>query len=626
MADTSAWPLLKEAIGDFRRTWPQLVLTDLLARILAVVIIAPAVGLLVKLFLWRTSTGVVTDEAIVSFLLHPFGMAALVVIAAVSLGVLFAETGQLMVIGFGALEDRRVTWLDALLYAYRRAVALVHLAGAGLVRLLLISAPFLAAGGGVYWLLIRTHDINYYLARKPPVFMAAAVAVGLLLTVLALIIASKIASWLLALPMVLFERMGGKQALQTSDATTRPQRRKLTLWLLGWLALTALLSAAVTTAVGWLGGLVVSRGVSNLGFLLIGLSLVIIVAGIANLAVSVFTTVLFPLLVLRIYRSMAGPGQLQPEIGAPGSLTDRASFRVPGKIVLAGGIAAAVLAVVGFTMAVHDPDWEDPTQIIAHRGGAAVAPENTMAAFERGLADGADWLELDVQENADGTVVVEHDSDFMRAAGARLEVWQATDADLTDLDIGSAFAPEFADQRVPTLREVLLLAKGKAGVFIELKYYGHDVSLEEKVVEIVEETGMTDHIVIMSLNYDGVRKTAGLRPDWTYGLLNAVAIGDLTRLEVDFLAQTAKNTTVPMIRRTHRRGMKTYPWTIDDPVQMWVMMSRGADGIITDRVALANRVKELRAEVTPVGRFIIWIAGEIGLLRGMDGTSSEEDA
>ena len=72
--------------------------------------------------------------------------------------------------------------------------------------------------------------------------------------------------------------------------------------------------------------------------------------------------------------------------------------------------------------------------------------------------------------------------------------------------------------------------------------------------------------------------------------------------------------------------MKTYPWTIDDPVQMWVMMSRGADGIITDRVALANRVKELRAEVTPVGRFIIWIAGEVGLLRGMDGTSSEENA
>jgi glycerophosphoryl diester phosphodiesterase len=420
--------------------------------------------------------------------------------------------------------------------------------------------------------------------------------------------------------------MGGRQALQASNVTTRPQRRKLTLWLLGWLALTALLSTAVTTVVGWLGGLVVSRGVSNLSFLLIGLSLVIVVAGVANLAVSVFTTVLFALLVVRIYRSIAGPGELRPEIGAPSSLTGRAVLRVPGKIVLAAGIAVAVLAVVGFTVAVDDPDWEDPTQIIAHRGGAWVAPENTMAAFDRGIADGADWIELDVQENADGTVVVEHDRDFMRSAGARLEVWQATDADLAELDIGSSFAPEFAGQRVPTLREVLELARGKVGVFIELKYYGRDVNLEEKVIELVEETGMTDHVVIMSLNYDGVLKTASLRPDWTYGLLNAVAIGDLTRLDVDFLALTANNTTVPMIRRIHRQGMKSYPWTINNPVQMWAMMSRGADGIITDRVALANRVKELRAEVTPVGRFIIWIAGEVGLLRGMDETSSEENA
>ena len=622
----SVHSLVRESLRDFRRTWPQLALTDLLARTLAVVIIAPLVGLLGKLFLWRTATGVVTDEAIVSFLLHPFGMASLVVMVAVSLGVLFAETGQLMVIGFGAVEDRQVTWLDALNYASRRVVALVHLAGAGFVRLLLISLPFLAAGGGIYWLLIRTHDINYYLAQKPPEFKVAVVGIGILLTTLALIILRKIAGWLLALPMVLFERAGGRQALAASDAVTHPHRWKLAMWLLGWLVFSALLSTAVTAVIGWLGGLAVSHHNSNLAMLLIGLTLVIIIAGIANLAVSVLTTVLFPLLVVRLYRSIAGPGEMRPAISTPGSLGERASIRVPGKLVLAAGISAAVLAVVGFSLAVDDPDWVDPAQIIAHRGGAWVAPENTMAAFERGIKDGADYIELDVQEDADGTVVIAHDRDFMRAAGASIEVWHATQEDLADIDIGSWFAPEFADQRVATLRQVLELAKGRTGVFIELKYYGHDVSLEEKVVALVEETGMTDDIVIMSLSYDGVRTAAALRPDWTYGLLNAVAIGDLTRLDVDFLALTAKATTLPMIRRTHRRGMKIYPWTINDPVQMWVMMSRGADGIITDRVALANRVKELRTEVTPVGRFIIWIAGETGLLRGMDGSSSEEDA
>ncbi len=618
--------MLKDALRDVRRTWPQLVLTDLLARILAVILIAPAVGLLIKLFLSRTATGVVTDEAIVSFLLHPLGLTALVVVGAVSVGVLFAETGQLMVIGFGATEDRRVTWLDAFAYSFRRAMALVELAGLALVRLMTISVPFLAAAGGIYWLLIRTHDINYYLARKPPEFVAAVVAVGLLVALLAFIVISKIAAWILSVPMVLFEGMSGRRALEASQKATRAHRRKLTLWLTGWILTASALSAAVTTVVGWMGGFAISIDRSNLGLLLVSLGAVIVISGLANLAVSVAVTVLFPILVVRVYRSMAGPGHLRPEISTPGTLGDRASFTVPGKRIFAVGIVALVAAGVGISFAVHDPDWQDPTEIIAHRGGAAVAPENTMAAFGRAITDGADWLELDVQENADGAVIVAHDRDFMRSAGARLEVWKATTENLAGLDIGSFFAPEFSDQRVPTLRQVLELAKGRVGVFIELKYYGHDIDLERKVVELVEQTGMTSQVVIMSLDYDGVIRASALRPDWTFGLLNAVAIGDVTRLDVDFLALTGKATTLSMIRRSHHRGLKIYPWTIDDPAQMWVMMSRGVDGIITDDVALANRVKEVRAEVTPIGRLVVWIAGEVGLLRGVKAASPEDNA
>jgi len=64
--DESPWSILKKSLRDLRRTWPQVVLTDLLSRVLAVVIIAPLVSLLVRLFLWRTATGVLTDETIVS--------------------------------------------------------------------------------------------------------------------------------------------------------------------------------------------------------------------------------------------------------------------------------------------------------------------------------------------------------------------------------------------------------------------------------------------------------------------------------------------------------------------------------------------------------------------------------
>ena len=192
----SARTILVQSLRDFRRTWPQLILTDLLARVLGIVVLTPVVGLLLNVFLATTATGVVTDGAIVGFLLHPTGLAALLVVCTVSLAILFAETGQLMVIGFGSIEDRRATWLEALKYAFGRARALIDLAWFAVVRLLLISLPFLAAVGALYWFLLRTYDINYYLTQKPPVFLAVVVIAGLLLTVMALLIIIRIVVWM----------------------------------------------------------------------------------------------------------------------------------------------------------------------------------------------------------------------------------------------------------------------------------------------------------------------------------------------------------------------------------------------------------------------------------------------
>ena len=129
---------------------------------------------------------------------------------------LFAETGVLMVIRFGAIEERRVTWLEAVRYAFKRVLKLVYIVWFAVVRLLLIALPFLVAVGVLYWLLLQKYDINYYLTEKPPEFQAATVIAGVLLTVMAVVFIIKIAGWLLALPMVLFEATRGKKALRAS--------------------------------------------------------------------------------------------------------------------------------------------------------------------------------------------------------------------------------------------------------------------------------------------------------------------------------------------------------------------------------------------------------------------------
>jgi glycerophosphoryl diester phosphodiesterase len=161
---------------------------------------------------------------------------------------------------------------------------------------------------------------------------------------------------------------------------------------------------------------------------------------------------------------------------------------------------------------------------------------------------------------------------------------------------------------------------------IELKYYGHDRNLESRVADIVEQTGMESDIMIMSLKIDGLRKVVALRPAWTRGLLNTASIGDLTQLDLNFLALNSMAASTAMIHRAHKQGMKVFVWTVNDPVQMSVMMSRGVDGIITDEPALAHQVMELRKQLSPFGRLVVWIAGETGLLQGVDKFSTEEDA
>jgi len=173
--------------------------------------------------------------------------------------------------------------------------------------------------------------------------------------------------------------------------------------------------------------------------------------------------------------------------------------------------------------------------------------------------------------------------DARHAAAARgidLKVWDATLDDLAEIDIGSWYDPAYADQRTPTLGQVLEAARGHGKVLIELKYYGHDVALEARVAEIVDAAGMAGEIAVMSLKIPGVRKMQALRPDWAHGILAATALGDLSALEADFLAVNTGQVSLGLIERVHARGRKLYVWTVDDPLAVSRMISSGSEEVV----------------------------------------------
>jgi glycerophosphoryl diester phosphodiesterase len=236
-----------------------------------------------------------------------------------------------------------------------------------------------------------------------------------------------------------------------------------------------------------------------------------------------------------------------------------------------------------------------------------------MASILQAIDDKADWVEIDVQESQDGVVVVAHDSDLKKVAGVGVKIWEATAEELQAIDIGSYFGPEFKDQRVPTLADVLEACRGRVGVNIELKYYGHNQNLEQKVVDLVEQHQMAGQIVIMSLEAAGVQKVKQLRPQWTVGLLTAVVAGDLTRTDVDFLAVNTNLATASFVRSAHAKQKKVHVWTVNDVITMSMMISRGADNLITDHPGLARQVLRERAAMSPAERLLTELAFLFGV-------------
>jgi glycerophosphoryl diester phosphodiesterase len=109
-----------------------------------------------------------------------------------------------------------------------------------------------------------------------------------------------------------------------------------------------------------------------------------------------------------------------------------------------------------------------------------------------------------------------------------------------------------------------------------------------------------------------------MRPDWTYGLLTTVNLGDPTTFDVEFLAVNAVAATRGFVERAHRAGREVYVWTVNDPYLMSALMSRDVDGIITDDPGLAREVLRIRSEMDPVQRLLLGIGAEVGVFSMSD--------
>ena len=240
---------------------------------------------------------------------------------------------------------------------------------------------------------------------------------------------------------------------------------------------------------------------------------------------------------------------------------------------------------------------------IAHRGGAALAPEATLPAFENAVAIGADILEMDARRTADGVVVLMHDASVDRTTDGSGAVIDMTFAELQQLDAGYHFTPDDGATypfrgtgvTVATLDEVLSAFPDRY-FMIEIKDDRRTVPL---VLAMIESRGLADRVVLASF-YDEILadvRVAAPEIRTSMSLAEQVAFSNLTEADEPsysapgaFLQPPLDLITDADIARAHRHGLVVHVWTVNDRLEMSDLLARGVDGIITDDPMLLRDV------------------------------------
>lgn len=226
--------------------------------------------------------------------------------------------------------------------------------------------------------------------------------------------------------------------------------------------------------------------------------------------------------------------------------------------------------------------------IVSHRGAAAIAPENTLAATRIAIEQGADFIEVDLQLTSDREVVLMHDPDLDRTTNGHGRVSDRTLAEVRSLDAGSWFAKSFAGEPVPTLAEFIdVIETAPTSAMMELKgeWTGADI---DPVVELLREHGMTNRVVLESFEVGTLILLHEQAPEFARMLLtrdldeNALEVA----LDVEVSAVGAReelfDESPEVASQIRSLGMGALVYTLNDEESWDRAVARGNDLIITD--------------------------------------------
>ena len=225
--------------------------------------------------------------------------------------------------------------------------------------------------------------------------------------------------------------------------------------------------------------------------------------------------------------------------------------------------------------------------VVAHRGGASLGIENSLSCIEKGIATGADMIEIDVHMSLDGALVVCHDLTIDRTTTGKGAIRELTLEQLRSYPLKHPETGEIAeDERLPLLEEVLDAIRGRCGLLLEVKRGKDDwyPGIEKAIIDAIEAAGVKDQVVVQSFNDSVLRGFHSL--DASIPLEKLVFLPLSVDKEVFPYVQSV-NIYYPcasrrFIARMHANGKKVKVWTVNK----LSALPASADGVITNDPAL----------------------------------------
>lgn len=574
--------LMVAVVSSLREHWRPLVAYHLFFTLLAVTVFLPASAGALAALLKRIGRPVLTNSQLLDVVLSPSGLLWLLAATGLTFLLLFLQQAGMILMAVRPGGHRYRVALEALWAVARRFPGLAMLTLIQVGAHLLLALPLLLALMGLFDVLLGDLP-SYYIWQVRPTELWIFFASGLLPMLIWLWLAARLyLRWSLALPVLILEDVSPRRALARSHALTLGAKRYLALPIavpvgviivLPILA-TALFDLLVTPLLLWLPEDSAVLIPAMLGYLT--------TYGVLTLAVTFIGVAANSLLVGCLYLRLA---HRQPRLPTPPANAH------PGWVAWGAELLVLAFAITQATLVLNSFEIRDRVVITAHRGSSWNAPENTLAAIEQAIDDGADYVEFDVRLTGDGAVVVSHDDSLRRLTGLDRSLSEMTLEQTRQIDIGSWFDETYADQRIPTFKEVLALTRSRAGLYIELKP-GPDEARElvSAVLEQLPEA-RRDEAIMASLSPVVIsevnRQAPGMR---TTLFAQFVLRGGLNMTTIDALGLRHDRVTAQAVEAAHHYGYQLHAWTVNSRGQMSRLIDLGVDNIITDRPTLLSEV------------------------------------